>query len=126
MQALESLGILRGSKDLEPEDYNVYAIIEDGGKQYKVSEGDALLIERRDLEENQSEITFDKVLMVGEGENANVGAPWVEGATVTAKIECEMKTPKVTGIKFRRRKGYMKKFGHRQQVVRVSIEKINA
>lgn len=104
----------------------MYAIIEDGGKQYKVSAGDALLIERRDLDEGQSEITFDKVLMVGEGEKSNVGAPWIEGATVTAKIERELKTAKVTGIKFKRRKGYMKKFGHRQQMVRVSIDKINA
>jgi len=104
----------------------VYAIFEDGGKQYKVSEGDALLIERRDLDEGQTEITFDKVLMVGEGEQARVGTPWVAGATVTAKVTQELKTPKVVGIKFKRRKGYMKKFGHRQQVLKVAIEKINA
>lgn len=104
----------------------MYAIFEDGGKQYKVSEGDALLIERRDLDEGQTEITFDKVLMVGEGEQARVGTPWVAGATVTAKVTQELKTPKVVGIKFKRRKGYMKKFGHRQQVLKVAIEKINA
>ena len=104
----------------------VYAIIEDGGKQYKVSEGDALLIERRDLEEGQASITFDKVLLVGEGEGSTIGAPFVDGATVTAKIERELKTPKVIGVKFKRRKGYMKRFGHRQQMLRVNIEKINA
>ena len=104
----------------------MYAIIEDGGKQYKVSEGDALLIELRDLAEGQSEITFDKVLMLGEGENARVGTPWVDGATVTAKVVEALKTPKVVGVKFRRRKGYMKKFGHRQQMLKVAIEKINA
>ena len=108
------------------EDGYVYAIFEDGGKQYKVSEGDALLIELCDLEEGQAQITFDKVLMVGEGADARVGTPWVKGATVTAKLVEELKTPKVVGIKFRRRKGYMKKFGHRQRMLKVAIEKINA
>jgi large subunit ribosomal protein L21 len=102
----------------------VYAIFEDGGKQYKVSEGDALLIERRDLDEGQTELTFDKVLMVGEGEKAHVGTPWVKGATVTAKVTDELKTPKVVGVKFKRRKGYLKKFGHRQQMLKVAIDKI--
>jgi|GEM_PF-160243 len=104
----------------------VYAIFEDGGKQYKVSEGDDLLIERRDLDDGQKEITFDKVLMVGEGADAKIGAPWVEGATVTATLTEQLKTPKVVGVKFKRRKGYMKRFGHRQQMFRVSIDKINA
>ena len=63
----------------------MYAVFEDGGKQYKVSEGDALLIERRDLDQGRAKITFDKVLMVGEGQDARIGTPWVKGATVTAK-----------------------------------------
>ena len=104
----------------------MYAIFEDGGKQYKVSEGDALLIERRDLPEGQTEITFDKVLMVGEGESAKIGTPWLEGATVTAKVTEELKMPKVMTVKFRRRKGYLKRQGHRQQALKVAIEKINA
>ncbi len=104
----------------------MYAIIEDGGKQYKVSEGDHLLIETRELDENQTELTFDKVLMVGEGQDARIGTPWVDGATVSAKIVESLKTPKVTGIKFKRRKGYMRKLGHRQQMLRVAIERINA
>jgi len=103
----------------------VYAVFEDGGKQYKVSAGDALLIERRDLDEGQVEITFDRVLMVGEGENAVIGTPWVKGASVTAKVTEQLKTPKVIGVKFRRRKGYMKRFGHRQQMFKVAIDKIN-
>jgi len=102
----------------------VYAIFEDGGKQYKVSEGDTLLIERRDLPEGQNEITFDKVLLVGGGQEAHVGTPWVDGATVTARVTEELKTPKVVGIKFKRRKGYMRKFGHRQRMLKVAIEKI--
>ncbi len=104
----------------------MYAVFEDGGKQYKVSEGDALLIERRDLDEGQAKITFDKVLMVGEGQDARIGTPWVTGATVTAKVTEELKTPKVIGVKFKRRKGYMKRFGHRQQMLKVAIEKIKA
>jgi len=102
----------------------VYAVFEDGGKQYKVSEGDALLIERRDRDERKPKITFDKVLMVGEGQDARIGTPWVKGATVTAKVTEELKTPKVIGVKFKRRKGYMKRFGHRQQMLKVAIEKI--
>ena len=70
----------------------MYAIIEDGGKQYKVSEGDALLIERRDLDEGQTELTFDKVLMVGDGAESRIGTPWVNGATVTAKVMQALKT----------------------------------
>ena len=62
----------------------MYAIFEDGGKQYKVSQGDNLLIELHDLPEGSADITFDKVLMVGEGESARIGTPWVAGASVTA------------------------------------------
>ena len=102
----------------------MYAIFEDGGKQYKVSAGDKLLIERQDLDEGQSELTFDKVLMVGEGEDARVGAPWVEGATVSAKIIEELKLPKVIGIKFRRRKGSRTKWGHRQKALKIEISAI--
>lgn len=104
----------------------MYAIIEDGGKQYKISEGDALLIERRDLAEGQTEITFDKVLMVGAGDEARIGQPHVAGATVTARVEQELKTPKVVGILFRRRKGLKKKWGHRQRMLKVRIDKIHA
>ncbi|RMF78046.1 MAG: 50S ribosomal protein L21 [Planctomycetota bacterium] len=104
----------------------MYAVIEDGGKQYKVSEGDALLVERRDLPEGAKDLTFDTVLMVGEGSDARVGTPHVEGASVTASIVEELKTPKVVGVKFGRRKGYKRKFGHRQRMLKVRIEKINA
>jgi large subunit ribosomal protein L21 len=104
----------------------VYAIFEDGGRQYKVSEGDALLIDQRDLGEDQEEITFDRVLMVGQGEGAHIGTPWLKGVTVTARVTEELKTPKVMGVKFKRRKGYLKRFGHRQQMLKVAIEKINA
>ncbi len=104
----------------------MYAIFEDGGKQYKVSQGDSLLIERRDLAEGTSEITFDKVLMVGEGETAKIGTPWLAKAAVSARVVTELKTPKVIGIKHSRRKGYLKKFGHRQTMLRVEITGIRA
>ena len=104
----------------------MYAIFEDGGKQYRVSQGEKLLIERKDLEDAQSEITFDKVLLVGEGEGAQIGTPWLPGASVVAKVIEEMKLPKVVGIKFRRRKGSMTKWGHRQRALLVEISAINA
>ncbi len=104
----------------------MYAIFEDGGKQYKVSRGDALLVERQDLEPEQSELTFDRVMMVGDEGETKIGTPWVAGATVKARLVGELKMPKVTGVKFSRRKGYQRKFGHRQQVLRVEITEINA
>ncbi len=104
----------------------MYAIFEDGGKQYKVSTGDKLLIETRELPEGQTEITFDRVLMVGEGEAAKIGTPWVTGATVQAKLLEALKGPKVRGIKHARRKGYVKHWGHRQSLLKVEIGAINA
>lgn len=103
----------------------MYAIFEDGGRQYKVSEGDVLLIDLRDGDEQPKEIKFDKVLLVGEGASAKIGAPWVAGASVTASVAQQMKMPKVTGIKFNRRKGYKKKWGHRQPMLKVTISKIS-
>jgi large subunit ribosomal protein L21 len=102
------------------------AVFEDGGKQYRVRKGDTLLVERRDLDEKASKVTFDRVLLVGEGDQARIGTPVVEGASVSAKIIAQVKTPKVVGIKLKRRKGYMRKFGHRQKMLKVQIEKIKA
>lgn len=104
---------------------SVYVIFEDGGKQYKVCTGDMLLVERRDLPEDQKEITFDKVLMVGEGADARIGIPWVDGASVTARVVEELKMPKVRGIKFKRRKGHAKRWGHRQKMLKVEIGAIS-
>jgi len=104
----------------------VYAIFEDGGKQYKVSTGDKLLIELKELPEDQTQVVFDKVLMTGEGVEARIGTPWLEGASVAATVIEETKLPKVTGVKFRRRKGYLKKWGHRQRALLVRIDAINA
>jgi large subunit ribosomal protein L21 len=122
--------MMRGSRLERQERWSrgatVYAIFEDGGKQYKVSTGDKVLLERRDLQEGQTELTLDKVLMVGEGAESRVGTPWVEGATISAKIVQELKLLKVTGVKFRRRKGSMVRWGHRQKALKVEISAINA
>ena len=103
----------------------MYAIIETGGKQYKVSQGDVVFIEKLDAEEN-AEITFDKVLMAGEGDSVKVGAPTVEGATVSAKVLKNGKAKKVIVFKMKRKKNERKKKGHRQPYTKVEITAINA
>lgn len=104
----------------------MYAIIEDGSHQYKVQEGDTLDIQRHDLDEDQQTLEFDKVLMVGGADAPKIGQPYVEGAKVSATIAGEIKGDKITVIKFRRRKGYRRKQGHRQRYLRLKIDKIEA
>jgi large subunit ribosomal protein L21 len=104
----------------------VYAIIEDSGTQIKVSPGDEVAIDRRDLD-GQSTITFDRVLAIGDpekGEPADIGLPFLDGATVTAEVLGEFKDRKIDVIKFKRRKGYRRKRGHRQTLLRVRIGEI--
>ncbi len=103
----------------------MYAVIETGGKQYKVSEGDTLFIEKLNVEEGES-VKFDKVLIVGEGENVTVGAPLVDGASVEAKVVKNGKTKKIYVFKMKRKKNYRRKKGHRQPYTKVEIAKINA
>lgn len=103
----------------------MYAVIETGGKQYKVSEGDVIFIEKLEVAEGES-ITFDKVLVLADGENVNIGTPTVAGATVTAKVEKQGKAKKIYVFKMKRKKNYRRKKGHRQPFTKVTIEKINA
>lgn len=103
----------------------MYAVIETGGKQYKVSEGDVLFVEKLDVEAGDT-VTFDKVLAVGGGEGLKVGAPVVEGATVSAKVEKNGKAKKIYVFKMKRKKNYRNKKGHRQPYTKVTIETINA
>lgn len=103
----------------------MYAIIETGGKQYKVTEGDVVFIEKLNVEEG-AEVTFDKVLMAGEGDAVKVGTPVVEGATVTAKAIKNGKAKKVVVFKMKRKKNERKKKGHRQPYTKVEITAINA
>ena len=102
----------------------MYAIIETGGKQIKVEEGQAIYIEKLDADEGES-FTFDKVLFVG-GEDVKVGSPFVEGATVTAKVEKQGRQKKLVVFKYKAKKNYHKKQGHRQPYTKVVVEKINA
>ena len=102
----------------------MYAIIATGGKQYKVSEGDVIYIEKLDAE-NGNEVTFDQVLAVG-GDKLVVGAPLVDKATVTGKVLDQTKGKKVIVYRYKRKSGYHKKNGHRQAYTKVQIDKINA
>ena len=103
----------------------MYAIIETGGKQYKVSEGDVIFVEKLNVEEG-AEVIFDKVLMAGEGDAVKVGTPVVEGATVTAKALKNGKGKKVVVFKMKRKKNERKKKGHRQPYTKVEITAVNA
>ncbi|MEQ8850780.1 MAG: 50S ribosomal protein L21 [Phycisphaerales bacterium] len=104
----------------------MYAIIEDSGTQIKVAEGDVIHVDIRDLPEDASSVTFDRVLMVG-GDDAKYGAPYVEGSSVTADIlEREFKGEKIDVIKFKRRKGYRRKQGHRQRYMKLKVTGISA
>ena len=102
----------------------MYAIIATGGKQYKVAEGDVIKVEKLGVDAGEA-VTFDQVLVVNNGELA-VGCPTVEGATVTASVIGDGKGKKVVVYKYKRKSGYHKKNGHRQQYTEVKIEKINA
>lgn len=102
----------------------MYAIIATGGKQYKVSEGDVIRVEKLGVEAG-SAYTFDQVLFVG-GDEAKVGNPTVAGATVEATVVGDGKAKKVIVYKYKRKSGYHKKQGHRQAFTQVKIEKINA
>lgn len=102
----------------------MYAIIETGGKQLKVEEGQTIFVEKLFTEEDTT-FTFDKVLLVG-GEMAKVGSPYVEGATVTAKVVAHGKGKKITVFKYKPKKNNHRKLGHRQPFTKLVVEKINA
>ncbi|MBQ5426380.1 MAG: 50S ribosomal protein L21 [Pseudobutyrivibrio sp.] len=101
----------------------MYAIIATGGKQYKVSEGDIITIEKLGVEAGEK-VTFDQVLAVSDKE-LKIGAPTVEGASVEASVVKEGRGKKVIVYKYKRKTGYHKKNGHRQAFTQVKIEKIN-
>ncbi|MCP3908886.1 MAG: 50S ribosomal protein L21 [Oceanicoccus sp.] len=101
----------------------MYAVIESGGKQHRVKEGETLKLEKIEVAIGES-IDFDKVLMVGEGESAKIGAPYVDGGKVTAEVVDQARHKKVKIMKFRRRKHSMKQAGHRQWYTEVKITAI--
>ena len=102
----------------------MYAIIATGGKQYKVAEGEVIRVEKLGAAEGEN-VVFDQVLVVS-GDEVKVGNPTVAGATVTASVVKEGKAKKVIVYKYKRKTGYHKKNGHRQQYTQVKIDKINA
>lgn len=101
----------------------MYAIIATGGKQYKVSEGDVISIEKLGAEEGEK-VTFDQVLAVS-NDGLKVGSPTVDGANVEASVVRNGRARKVIVYKFKRKTGYHKKNGHRQSFTQVKIDKIN-
>jgi large subunit ribosomal protein L21 len=102
-----------------------YAIIETGGKQYRVAIGDTIIVEKLDADAG-TEVTFDKVLLVGGEGTAQVGAPYLEGATVTASLDEQSKGAKIVVFKYKPKKRYRRRIGHRQFQSELTITGINA
>jgi large subunit ribosomal protein L21 len=103
----------------------MYAVIETGGKQYQVHEGDIVFIEKLNVEADDT-VTFDKVVAVNAENGLNVGAPYVTGATVTAKVLKNGKAKKITVFTYKPKKSEKRKMGHRQPYTQVQIESIKA
>ncbi|HOO46265.1 MAG TPA: 50S ribosomal protein L21 [Deltaproteobacteria bacterium] len=102
----------------------MYAVIKTGGKQYKVEEGDTIQIEKLDAAKGDT-ITFDDVLFIG-GDEYRLGSPKLEGVTVSGRIVRQMRAKKIIVFKMKRRKGYRKKQGHRQNLTEIYITQIAA
>ncbi len=103
----------------------MYAVIQTGGKQYRVAQGSTLKVEKIDAAEGDS-IELDKVLMVADGDAVKVGSPYVEGGKVTATVRSQGRGKKVMIVKFRRRKHHMKRQGHRQAFTEIEVTGIHA
>ena len=109
----------------------MYAVIEQGGKQYKVAQGDVLNIELTEVDAEAKTIELDKVLFISDGDNVKVGTPYLEGAKVVASFKATaedavVKGPKLYPLNFRRRKNSARKIGHRQKYLQVMIDSIEA
>lgn len=102
----------------------MYAVIETGGKQYKVQEGDVVFVEKLEAEDGTI-VTFDKVLAVSNEGNVTFGKPLVENASVSAKVLGQGKDKKIIVFKYKPKKGYRNKAGHRQPYTKVQIDKIS-
>ena len=103
----------------------MYAIIKTGGKQYRVSEGDSIFVEKLEAAEGEV-VTFDEVNAVSKEDALVVGKPFVEGAKVTAKVEKQGKARKILVFKYKAKANYRRRQGHRQPFTKVVIEKIEA
>ncbi len=102
----------------------MYAIIETGGKQYRVQEGDSLYVEKLDVNEGDT-VEFEKVLAISKDQQLTVGTPYVANAKVSATVVENGKHPKIVIFKYKSKKNYRKKKGHRQPYTKVKIEKID-
>tara|TARA_B100000965_G_C19463136_1_gene700645 strand:+ start:472 stop:783 length:312 start_codon:yes stop_codon:yes gene_type:complete len=103
----------------------MFAVFQSGGKQHRVTEGDVVRLELLDSEPGK-EVVFDKVLMVANGEEVNVGSPFLDGGAVKAEVIKSERGKKIRILKFRRRKDYMRRQGHRQWFTEVKITSIKA
>jgi large subunit ribosomal protein L21 len=103
----------------------MYAVIQTGGKQYRVSEGATLKVEKLNADEGAS-VELDRVLMVADGDDVKIGAPYLEGGRVTATVKAHGRAPKVRIVKFRRRKHHLKRQGHRQWFTELEVTGISA
>ncbi len=102
----------------------MYAVFRSGGKQYRVSKGEKLKLEKLDTEVGKK-VVFDQVLSVGEGKDINIGTPYLTDTTVEAKVLDEGKNKKIEVVKFKRRKNYKRNFGHRQPYSLIEVTSIN-
>ena len=102
----------------------MYAVIKTGGKQYRVQQGDVIFIEKIDSQADEA-VTFEEVLLVGDGETAKIGTPVVEGAKVEGKVLAQVKAKKIVVYKYKAKKNERKKQGHRQPYTKVEITAIN-
>jgi len=102
----------------------MFAVFESGGKQHRVQEGDLVKLEKLDVTAGDA-VTFDRVLLVGEGDDVAIGAPLVEGGKVTAEVVGQGRHRKIDVIKFKRRKDYHRKLGHRQSYTEIRVTGIS-
>ncbi len=103
----------------------MYAVIKTGGKQYRVQQGDVIYVEKINSQADEA-VTFDEVLLVGDGDQTKIGAPTVDGATVEGKVLAQVKGKKIVVYKYKAKKNERKKQGHRQPYTKVEITAINA
>ena len=109
----------------------MYAVVEQGGKQYKVAQGDVVMVELAEVSAEATEFEMDKVLLVGEGKETKIGTPYVDGARVVGKFKSNAENSVVKGLKLypayrRKRKNSKKRIGHRQKYMEVVIDKIES
>ena len=102
----------------------MYAVIATGGKQYRVEQGEVLRVEKLDAQEGDT-VDFDQVLMVGSGDDVNIGAPYIEGGKVSAEVRGHGRASKIEIVKFKRRKHHRKQMGHRQSYTEIVIKEIS-